>query len=157
MGPVEAIKAGLRKAFVFSGRASRSEFWFFYLFYSLIVSLAGFTIASLTFDPSGIRPDSTGFWIFAVVWCALAIPTFSALVRRWHDTNHSGWWFIGICIYISVIKRVTENAPPVHATTLLLFAPIFLAIVWLEVMLFWPGTKGPNRYGADPLEFSRTD
>jgi uncharacterized membrane protein YhaH (DUF805 family) len=64
----------------FSGRASRSEFWFFNLFHFIIVCVACALI------PVGIA---------LLVFSALAnlLPSLSVTVRRLHDTDHSGWWY----------------------------------------------------------------
>ena len=56
---------------------------------------------------------------------SLFIPSWSVLVRRLHDINHSGWWW------------------------LLVFIPIIGWII-LIVFLASPGTPGPNRYGPSP-------
>ena len=146
MGPVDAIKTGFRKAFVFSGRASRSEFWFFYVFYSLIV----FTVLTVIFDPLELQPSDTTFWVLPIVSCAASIPTFSVLVRRWHDTNHSAWWFVGIFAYMIAINQILNigNAP--GAFIFLLFAPLFVVMFWIQIVLYFlPGTTGPNQYGDD--------
>ena len=80
---------GLRKYAVFSGRARRREFWMFELINSLIV-FALFVIAVLA--------GKAGFgYLLAlpiVYSVATVIPSFAKLVRRLHDTDHSGWWFL---------------------------------------------------------------
>lgn len=72
MGFLEAIKVCFSKYATFSGRARRSEFWFFSLF-SCIIS-----------------------WIPIVnfLGIALIIPGIAVAVRRLHDTGRSGWWFL---------------------------------------------------------------
>jgi uncharacterized membrane protein YhaH (DUF805 family) len=80
---------GLRKYAVFRGRARRREFWMFELINSLIV-FALFGIAVLA--------GKAGFGYLLglpiVYSLATVIPSFAKLVRRLHDTNHSGWWFL---------------------------------------------------------------
>ncbi|MBZ4212277.1 MAG: DUF805 domain-containing protein [Rhodoferax sp.] len=60
----------------FSGRASRSEYWWFMLFL-LLASLA----------TSMISPILSG--LFSV---GTLLPALAAATRRLHDTNRSGWW-----------------------------------------------------------------
>ncbi|NJM43069.1 MAG: DUF805 domain-containing protein [Brachymonas sp.] len=86
-----AVVTCLTKYVDFDGRASRSEYWWFFLFQfitiivlSVVLSILG-TIASL----------------------ALLLPGIAAGVRRLHDIGKSGWWllicfvpFIGILILI---------------------------------------------------------
>jgi uncharacterized membrane protein YhaH (DUF805 family) len=80
---------GLRKYAVFSGRARRREFWMFEWINSLI-AFALFVIAVL------LGKAGFGYLLgLPVVYIlATAIPSFAKLVRRLHDTNHSGWWFL---------------------------------------------------------------
>lgn len=66
----------------FSGRASRSEYWFFALFHFLIALVGISTLFA------GI-----GVVILTVSAVANFLPSLSVTVRRLHDTDHSGWWF----------------------------------------------------------------
>ncbi len=80
----DAIKTCLKKYFVFDGRASRSEYWYFYLFYMLLV------FGCVAFSVAGQDSIAIAF-ILAIV--AIIIPQISAAVRRLHDTGRSGWWY----------------------------------------------------------------
>lgn len=76
MGIVEAVKSCFGKYATFSGRASRSEYWFFCLFNFLM----------------GIVTCLVPF--LSVIYSIVAfIPGIAVFVRRMHDTNHSGWWW----------------------------------------------------------------
>ena len=82
-----SIKTCFNKFAVFSGRASRSEFWFFVLFGILggiIASIIDVMILGYPFEENG--PINL---IFSV---ALIIPSLSVAARRLHDINKSGWW-----------------------------------------------------------------
>ena len=68
---LEAINICINKYADFSGRASRSEFWFFTLAYSIAANL-----------------PAVG-WI---AWIAFGVPCASVSARRLHDTGKSGWW-----------------------------------------------------------------
>lgn len=72
----ESIRTCFAKYVDFSGRASRSEYWWFALFI-LVVSLLLSMIS---------RPLS-GLFTLAVL-----LPSFAAAARRLHDTGRSGWW-----------------------------------------------------------------
>ena len=72
----EAIKICFEKYADFNGRASRSEYWFFSLFFILV-----WVPLSLFIPPVGI--------IWTIV-CLL--PSFSVTARRFHDIGQSGWW-----------------------------------------------------------------
>lgn len=101
----EAVSTCFTKYFTFSGRASRSEYWFF--------ALLGFII--------GLIP---GLNLLGLV---LFIPSLAVTVRRLHDTDRSGWWM------------------------LLALIPLIGGIVLLVFMCL-EGTRGPNRFGADPKQ-----
>ena len=111
MGFVESIKTCFSKYFVFSGRASRSEFWWFYLF-AWMLSLGG---SVLDFTTTGY-----GYGVFYYITAiATFIPAIAAGARRLHDVNKSGWWqliaftIIGI-ILICMIFYPVQNMNVVH-------------------------------------------
>ena len=74
----ESIKTCFKKAFVFSGRADRSEFWWFYLFY-LLISGGSYLVSN------------TAYWI---TFLAFFPSCTSVSVRRLHDIGKSGWWYL---------------------------------------------------------------
>lgn len=80
MSFIEAVKACFSKYATFTGRARRSEFWYFNLFYSLIYFLLFIT---------GI-----GIFILPIVGLAFILPLLSVGVRRLHDIGKSGWWIL---------------------------------------------------------------
>ena len=77
-----AILSGFRNYVRFSGRASRSELWFWMLFYVLVL-IAGSVADSLV----GLS------LIGGIASLVLFLPTISAQVRRLHDRDRSGWWW----------------------------------------------------------------
>ncbi len=81
----KSISTCFSKYVTFSGRASRSEYWWWILF-NWILSLCGGFIDGLVFGQNGI------FTI--LVFFALFLPGLSVAVRRCHDTNHCGWWVL---------------------------------------------------------------
>ena len=78
MGIQQAFVTCLRKYADFSGRAARSEYWWFVLCEILILG-----IASLISD--------TLPGLFAL---ALVLPALAVGARRLHDTGRSGWWLL---------------------------------------------------------------
>lgn len=74
---IQAIEICLSKYSDFSGRATRSEYWYFYLFV---------LIADLVLSYSHVAiVESYGSLIFL-------IPMFAVATRRMHDVGKSGWW-----------------------------------------------------------------
>jgi uncharacterized membrane protein YhaH (DUF805 family) len=109
---VESIKAVLTNYAGFTGRASRSEFWWFYLFTVLV---------SLVFNVlSGGNAGSFFGIVSALVSLALLLPSLAVGVRRLHDIGRSGWFLLfaliplaGIIILIVWWARagdVSDNA-----------------------------------------------
>lgn len=72
----ESIKICLAKYADFSGRASRSEYWWFVLFILLV------SMAASVFSPK----------LSALFSLATLLPSIAAATRRLHDTNRTGWW-----------------------------------------------------------------
>jgi uncharacterized membrane protein YhaH (DUF805 family) len=76
--------ATLKKWSDFSARASRTEYWMFFLFNIIIAIVLG------VIDTIIGSPGIIGL-IFAL---ALLIPGIAVTVRRLHDTDRSGWWLL---------------------------------------------------------------
>jgi len=96
----EAVRAGLQKYATFTGRSSRSEYWFFILFGWLCGIGAGFI--------AGIAHASALQFLPSL---ALFIPNIAVGIRRMHDTDHSGW-FVLVPIYniILLCTKGTEGS-----------------------------------------------
>ncbi|MXP25620.1 DUF805 domain-containing protein [Altererythrobacter indicus] len=127
----------------FSGRSRRKEFWMFTLGYVIILAVLAiglFSGASLSTleDPAALENMAGGgtFIVFAIlmgiVVLALLIPSIAVNVRRLHDRDMSGWWYLGFA--------VLSNVP---------YVGILVSIGYLVLMAL-PGTEGPNRFGPDP-------
>lgn len=146
----------------FSGRSRRMEFWMFQLLniivgvvaYTLILAGGGWNLiaaASATPDGAMAGAELEGFsfgpifWIglcLAVIWAlATIIPALALTVRRLHDRDMSGWYFLGFIVAIIVLSLI-----PVLGA----FLVLILEIGWIVLMAL-PGTPGPNKYGPDPL------
>lgn len=98
MGFGQSISTCLSKYATFSGRARRSEYWWFVLFYVILTIIAEILDSlfgtRIRFDHS---TDTTYVynvgWIQTVVWLAFLLPFISVQVRRLHDIGRSGWWW----------------------------------------------------------------
>ena len=95
MGFTDAVKSCLQKNYVgFKGRASRSEYWYFALFVGLLF-LTGFLLMGVGDVIIGGSTAGVLFGILAVVGgLGLLLPGLAVTVRRFHDTNSSGWWYL---------------------------------------------------------------
>lgn len=81
---LEVISSIPKNYFNFEGRASRSEYWYFFLFCFLIGIVVNLLVATI--------PDLNLLPI--IIGLILLIPGISFGVRRLHDTNRSGWWIL---------------------------------------------------------------
>lgn len=87
-GFVSAIKKGFRGYVVWNARSTRSEYWWWTLFVTIIALVASI-IDSVVFSTnmmSGVGP------IGAITSLALFLPGLSVWIRRLHDTDRTGWW-----------------------------------------------------------------
>ena len=120
-----AIKAVLGNYVGFTGRASRSEFWYWILAVVLVSTvlavIEGMVVAPVlgfeSFSPEAGQPLRV---LFNLV---IFLPSIAVAVRRLHDIGRSGWWF------------------------LLQLIPIIGSLV----LLWWyiqPGENEPNEYGV---------
>jgi len=124
-----AIKTCYGKYATFSGRASRSEYWFFLLF--LYVAIFALAIVSAVFSGPDIGTESSpggsaAIGLVGVLAMIMLLGSFLPLlavsVRRIHDTGASGWW-------------------------VLLWTIGLVSLIWACI----PGQPGNNRFGPDPL------
>jgi uncharacterized membrane protein YhaH (DUF805 family) len=82
----QAVRTALVERYAeFQGRAARSEFWWFVLFYFL-VNLVIIAIGSLSETLGGI--------LNFIVWLGLLLPSLAVSIRRLHDTDRTGWWIL---------------------------------------------------------------
>lgn len=164
---VTAIKTVFSKYATFTGRARRSEFWYWYLF-TVIVGL--FT---QLFGLFGLGFVST------VVSLGLFIPNLAVSVRRLHDVGRSGWWLLVSVIPCVVMitslvamlgdmlvpvamgesyspealaSMMSDSAGPVVVYLLSLFAAL-VGVVMLIVWFAKDSQAGVNQYGENPKEF----
>jgi uncharacterized membrane protein YhaH (DUF805 family) len=111
---------GFKKYATFSGRATRSEYWYFTLITVIIgILLSGIDVILGTYNWD-VEIGLLG-GIFSLV---IFIPSLALFVRRLHDTNRTGWWFF------------------------ILLIPIIGFIVLLVFLCI--DSKEDNKYGANP-------
>jgi uncharacterized membrane protein YhaH (DUF805 family) len=106
----------LRKYATFSGRAQRSEFWFFVATYLLILFLLAVVDGLLgVFDTAGEVGLLSGLFALAMV-----LPWLAVCARRLHDTGRSGWWMLVSFIpligsLVLLFFLVQDSAPGANA------------------------------------------
>ncbi|MGZ5010391.1 MAG: DUF805 domain-containing protein [Methylobacter sp.] len=111
----------LKKYAVFNGKAQRKEYWYFLLI-STVISIVLVLIDSVI----GTLSEEAGIGLLSGIYSlAVLIPGISVAIRRLHDTDRSGWWFL-----IALI-------------------PIIGGIVLLIFMVL-DSAPGDNQYGPNP-------
>ncbi|WP_313808943.1 DUF805 domain-containing protein [Sphingobium sp.] len=128
----------LRRYAQFSGRSRPREFWMFALFLlfcfiilSGVETMLGLTTTDHWFQRgpwwASAGYSTRGGPLTGLFALAMLIPNIAVSVRRLHDGDRSGWWL------------------------LIVFFPIIGSIVLL-IFFIMGGTRGPNRFGPDPVE-----
>lgn len=113
----------------FNGRATRSQYWYFVLFYVLI-SIVLTLVDTFAINPLlGMTPEeaANGGILSVLFALAMLLPQIGLGVRRLHDIGKMGWWYL----------------------------IVFIPIVGVLVLLFFFVTDsqaGENKYGANPKE-----
>jgi uncharacterized membrane protein YhaH (DUF805 family) len=121
----EAISSGFRHYFDFSGRAIRSEYWYWALLTGLVLLVIG--VIDERLNP-GLELGVVSY-VNMIVTLGLLVPTLAVSVRRLHDIDRTGWWLL---LAFTVIGGL-------------------VLIYWACLR----GTIGPNRFGPDPLPVTR--
>jgi uncharacterized membrane protein YhaH (DUF805 family) len=147
---LEWMTMPLKRYADFSGRSRRKEYWLFSLFIGIIFAVlfaimmaGGFPLAAMSNPEAAAAAGEIGapgalFWLGAgllgIFGLAIIVPSIAVVVRRLHDRDLSGWWYLG-AIVAGMIPFVG-----------------FLASIALFVLMVLPGTPGPNRFGPDPKD-----
>lgn len=118
------------KYFSFNKRIPRKQ----YIFVTIIMSISLILIDSLR----DFYKESSQFAITVVIYTVylfIALVGISNHIRRLHDINFSGWWLL-FSILIAIFIPLGQ----------------VLQLIFVIIIALLPGTKGPNKYGPDPLE-----
>ena len=141
----------LKKYAVFTGRASRQEYWMFFLFnviIGIVLSIVD-AVASTKYSyytASGL-PIKIGY-IQNLYSLVVLLPNLAVSVRRLHDVNKSGKLLLLLLVpTVLLFWAALAGAFPLVA----LMGVVILGIgIWFLVLYCTKGTEGPNKYGEDP-------
>jgi len=168
MGFTQSVKTCLSKYVVFSGRARRSEYWWFVLF----VVLANIGLAILGAVLFGTDPDTGqgSNLLNSVFQLAILLPLLAAGWRRLHDTGRPGWYLLlpmafsvvmmfmlltGVAVF-SAVETGIENPEALRGPAAFLGATGLMVMYVIQLvlsifMIWWltrPSQEGTNEYGA---------
>ena len=114
----ESIRTVLSKYATFSGRATRPEFWWWFLFAVIVGAVTNLIDAAVIAPALGFEPfqKNAGQPLSMIVGLALLLPGLAVGVRRLHDTGRSGWWIlinlvliIGTIVYLYFVLQPSEE------------------------------------------------
>ncbi len=137
----------LKKYADFKGRASRAEFWTFFLFVVIAQAVAG--VVDLLFGGarSGAFSVLTGVLLF--------VPQLAVTVRRLHDVNRSGRELVvPFMMLLAMPLFVIFRGFIAGIITLGYSGIVLLLFANLLLLLIKQGGSIPNKYGASPKAFS---
>ena len=158
--------------FGFSGRINRGKYWLTLVIWILIwiiavpvIILAALAILGVNVtDGSLPSPQDTekfvkmilDYAVLFIIVLALAIlawvSAFAIGVKRLHDRNRSGWWILLFYVVPAVLGGAGQGTDGDLAQGILGLASVILSIWGLVELGFLRGTRGPNRFGPDPLQ-----
>jgi uncharacterized membrane protein YhaH (DUF805 family) len=152
----------MRRYFEFSGRSSRSEFWFYVLLYVVIYIVASILDAIIFGRNAGGVAVLT-----SLVALVHLVPSISVSVRRLHDIDRTGWWILlGFVPAVAMVVLLGGSMFMMFAgggdepqaagwaamgVSMLIVCLIALAVAIVLIVFYCtPGTAGANRFGPPP-------
>ena len=114
MGPIEAFTTAWRKSFTYGGKATRAEYWWFYLV-NLLVVLGVYVLMGIAAVNGlvGIEELQFVFSILLIYVLASAFPNLSIVVRRLRDIGKKWTWtFISFVPFIGFIWLIVLMCQP---------------------------------------------
>lgn len=180
MSFTQAIRTCLGKYLTFSGRASRSEYWYFFLFLILSSGIAyvidnAFFTRTVTTEVDGVSAtvSTNNRPVNGLVSLALFLPHLAVAFRRMHDTGRSGLYAflpliltlgaLGVLIFGIGIASSFEHGGSFDIlftrATLLIVLPTLIVLVFSPLIVLWwltrPSQPGVNSYGPNPHEVAQ--
>jgi len=157
----DAVKSGFKKYFEFSGRASRSEFWWWTLF-TVILGLFALMLDVLFGWEN--RPGEGYGPLVTLANVGTLIPTYALLFRRLHDTNRSAWWIGGVVLgwlvlIVMLLLIPQSGGAETESPNLFVIIAVLILIgvsITITVFLCLRGTQGANRFGLLASSSGRT-
>jgi uncharacterized membrane protein YhaH (DUF805 family) len=144
----ESIKTVVFKKYAtFKGRASRSEYWWYSLFASLIALLGAVIANTLYGDPSELT-------LFDIVSLLLLLPGLAVSIRRLHDVNKSGWWLLypWLGLILVPIASLFDDTSLMDSMVVISFSLMTLGYLYVLYLAIKKSDSGENQYGKNPVE-----
>lgn len=178
----QSIRTCLSKYVTFSGRAARSEYWWFVLF-GLLANLAAGVLDAAFFDTDFVETVNTATEksasvnsdgpIASLISLALFLPGLAVGWRRMHDMGRSGLFLIyPVLVMLGIGTFLAFSAGLVGASqaafglsavtsalgglTFMVLIPALIVLLLAPLLVLWwltrPSQPGANQYGPNPHE-----
>ena len=176
----DAIRTCFSKFFTFSGRASRPEYWFFFLFIVIWSAIAGiidwqfFTQVAVTETETSKSVTATSSGpVQTIVSLIVFFPHLAVAWRRMHDSGRSGLFAllplllmggaIAVLIFGIGLSDQFQHGGGLNIlftrATLLIVIPTLLILMISPLLVLWwltrPSQPGTNQYGPNPYEVTQ--
>ena len=146
---LESALFTLKKYADFSGRASRSEFWYFFVFVILANAVA--RVVDMVLGSRGYLPGP----VTGLTSLLLFVPQVAVAVRRLHDVGRSGKELIAPLVMLLVMPLIVAFGSFLGRIVALGYSGLLLLIfAGLLTLLAKKGSTIPNKYGPAPTAFS---
>ncbi|MCY7281004.1 MAG: DUF805 domain-containing protein [Sphingomonas bacterium] len=147
MSPMDWAFLPLQRYFVFYGRATRAEYWWFFLLQMLLSLIT--TMIDVLLGLGGPEAPITTNPLLAI---ALFVPAMSVSVRRLHDINRSGWTIMAYAGYpiAAVVVGLVLTAILGGFGFVLMIIGVALVTIGYFILMASDGSRGENLYGHNP-------
>ncbi len=190
-----SIKYNLRNLANLNGRDARQTFWYFVLFIAILRWISGMAIAVPVMvkmfgtmfsaikqgsPPAALQGQVNGQMIAMMqdmIWFSIGIGVISgllllaALIRRLHDSDHSGWWAAGpATLFIAALAMIpaqihqatdiiqTAGTKPLNPAAMMQQQAGLALVGWIPLIMVivigvLKSSPGPNRFGESSVSF----
>ena len=130
----------------FDGRISRKPFW---------IAMGAVTVVEILCHLVAYQIE--GDRLSAIVDLAFTYPEFAIAAKRGHDRNMPPWvpgifFGVGVLLDLLTVLGLTGSREEPNTLALVISLPFTVfGLALLADLGFRRGTRGPNRYGPDPL------
>ena len=141
---IESVKTCYKKIFVIDGRASRSEYWWFFLFSYLVISP---TIILAVYLSPRFESNTPLYVISLISYLAVLFPMITVSVRRLHDLDKDGkilipYVFVDLIGWIDLFYKLDTEL------ILILDFIWYVLFVYFIIIFMFKGSNKKNKYGS---------
>ena len=144
---IDSVKTCFKKILDVQGRASRSEYWWFMLFFAFVPVLVMFFllfVVALLGGENLTDSNSVVIPILIISFGPAVVALTTVSVRRLHDLNKSGW-YVAIYYALDLIAILPVISPTLSNILLWLSSGFY---IYLTVIFMFKGSNKKNKYGS---------